>query len=104
MKLGQDSPLLAHRFPRVIKLDRVLKAHRLIFSANYGPEALQVVSRAFDEAWAEIASRETPQPSSISIEAARLRLADIVLALAADDTSNVEALKSGALLAFWGWE
>ena len=81
-----------------------MKAHRLIISANYGPEALQVICRAFDEAWAEIASHEIPQPSSISIEAARLKLANIVLTLAADATSDIEALKSGALLAFWGWE
>jgi hypothetical protein len=81
-----------------------MKAHRLIFSANYGPEALQVICRAFDETWAEIAARETPQPSSIATKAARLKLANIVLSLAADDASDIEALKSGALLAYWGWE
>jgi len=58
------------------------------------------IYRAFDEAWTGIASRGSPQPSSIATEAARLKLANIVLSLAADDARDIEALKSGALLAY----
>jgi len=77
-----------------------MKARQLVLGASYEPEALQVICRAFEGAWAEIASRETPRPSSIVIEAARLKPANIVLSLAVDDTNDVEALKSRALLTF----
>jgi hypothetical protein len=79
-----------------------MKERRLFEGAGYGPAALQVMCRAFDEAWAEIASRTTNQPSDIVIRAARLKLANIVLSLATEDANDAESLKIKALLAFSG--
>jgi hypothetical protein len=74
-----------------------MKARHLIDSASYGPEALKTIGQAFDEAWREIAGNFGSDP--VEIEAARLKLADAVLSVAAEDSRDVEALKNGALQA-----
>ena len=71
-----------------------VKASQLIARASYGPESLKVIGQAFDGAWAEIAHRFH---SPLEIEAARLRLANAVLAVAKQDSRNPEELKSLAL-------
>ncbi len=58
-----------------------MKAKHLIESASYGPEALKIVWRAFDEAWASIAGNFGNDPAAI--EAARLKLAKIILSFPA---------------------
>jgi hypothetical protein len=63
-------------------------------ATSFGPEPLKVIGQAFDEAWASIA----PQfYSNIVIASARLRLATIILAIASEDSRDVEALKRDAL-------
>jgi hypothetical protein len=73
-----------------------VKARQLIAGASYGPETLAVIGQAFDGAWAEIA-HQFHDP--LEIEAARLRLANAILAVAKQDSRNTEELKKLALQA-----
>ena len=70
-----------------------MKARELIEGASYGPEALKAIGRAFDEAWASIAGNF----SDDQIAAARLRLANALLAVARDNSRDVEVMKRDAL-------
>ena len=70
-----------------------MKARELIEGASYGPEALKAIGRAFDEAWASIAGNF----SDDEIAAARLRLANALLAVARDNSRDVEVMKREAL-------
>jgi hypothetical protein len=70
-----------------------MKARELIGGASYGPEALKAIGRAFDEAWASIAGNF----SEDQIAAARLRLANALLAVAKDNSRDVEVMKREAL-------
>ena len=70
-----------------------MKARELIEGASYGPEALKAIGRAFDEAWASIAGNF----SDDEIAAARLRLANALLAVARDNRRDVEVMKREAL-------
>jgi len=74
-----------------------MKARRLIDGASFGPDTLKVVGQAFDQAWAEIAGNVGTLP--IEIEAARLRLAEAMMSVATEDSTDVVALKAGALQA-----
>jgi hypothetical protein len=74
-----------------------MRARRLIDGASFGPDTLKVVGRAFDEAWAEIAGRVGTLP--IDVESARLRLAEAMLSVAMEGSTDVAALKAGALQA-----
>ena len=74
-----------------------MKARRLIDGASFGPATLKVIGQAFDEAWAEIAGNLGDNPAQI--ENARLTLAEALLSIAAEDSTNVAALKNGALQA-----
>jgi hypothetical protein len=65
--------------------------------ASFGPEALKAMGAAFDQAWAEIAGDFGNIP--FAIESARLRLAEAMLSIATEDSTNVAALKAGALQA-----
>jgi hypothetical protein len=75
-----------------------MKARQLIGGASYGPDALKVICRAFDDAWNEIAPSVTSRPRGI--EAARLNLANIVLSLAKQDSRDPEPLKAEAVRLF----
>jgi hypothetical protein len=70
-----------------------MKARELIDGASFGPDALRVIGRAFDEAWASIAGNFSDE----QVVAARLRLATAVLAVADEDSRDAEALKERAL-------
>jgi len=70
-----------------------MKARELIEGASYGPEALKAIGQAFDEAWASIAGNF----SGDQVAAARLRLANALLAVARDNSRDVEAMKREAL-------
>jgi hypothetical protein len=72
-----------------------MKARQLIDGASYGPETLKALGEAFDAAWQEIASHFGNDPEDTA--KARLRLAHAVLSVAAEDSRDVAALKSGAL-------
>jgi len=68
-----------------------MKARVLIESASLGPDDLRIAFQAFDGAWGQIApSYTTPN----DIEAARMRLATLVLSLIGDtkDASEIQAI------------
>jgi len=67
----------------------------LIDGASYGPDTLKALGQAFDQAWAEIAGNF----GSTQVENARLRLAEAMLSIATEGTTDVSALKAGALQA-----
>ncbi len=75
-----------------------MKARQLIHSAVFGPDAIKAIGRAFDEAWQELAPTVSQRGSAI--EAARLRLATIILGLAKQDTRNSGPLKDEAVRRF----
>jgi hypothetical protein len=73
-----------------------MKARQLIGSASYGPDQLRVLFEAFDQAWDAIAAGVGDDPSAI--EAARLKLANLILSLARDgDLEDPGQLKDAAL-------
>jgi len=71
-----------------------MKAHNLIRRAGFGPDTLQVVFRAFDEAWSLISAQYT---SPVMIEATRLKLAQAIIAVSRQDSRDPEVLKRLAL-------
>jgi hypothetical protein len=72
-----------------------MKARQLIENSTYTPQQLKVIQAAFDGAWARIAPDVNNRPDSI--EAARLKLAEAVLAVAQDGFADPENLKERAL-------
>ena len=74
--------------------DHVPKAIALIAGSSLGPEALNAVRKAFDNAWAEIAGKFNDVAEK---EAARLMLAAAILCVATDENRDVEVLKQAGL-------
>ena len=72
-----------------------MKARRLIESALYDPEQLKALRKAFDEAWEGIAPGVSTRPAAI--EAARLKLAEIVLGLAKNGNLDPQQLADAAV-------
>jgi hypothetical protein len=74
-----------------------MRARDLLDNAagSFGPEAMKVIGKAFDEAWSSIAGNFT----SASEQGARLKLATIILSIANEDSRDVEALKNAAIKA-----
>lgn len=72
-----------------------MKARQLISGASYGPDALKVICRAFDDAWDSIAGNFGNDPQVI--EAARLRLATIILSFPHNDSTDAEQIKNSSL-------
>ena len=70
-----------------------MESHHLIDGASFGPEALKAIVQAYDEAWLVVVGNFNAD----TIETGRLRLADAILSVACEDSSDVEALKRGAL-------
>ena len=60
----------------------------------YGPESLKAIGQAFDELWEEV--RERYGDRTDVVEVARQDLARCLLALATDESRDVEALKARA--------
>ena len=78
---------------------------RQIGGAAYGSEAVRAMGQAFDLAWVEIAGNFGA--GLLEIEAARLRLAEAVLSVAAEGSTDVAAIKADAVHAMlmdypWG--
>ena len=79
---------------------------RSIGGAAFGPEAVKAMGQAFDQAWAEIAGNFGA--GLLEIEVARLRLAEAVLSVAAEGSTDVAAIKADAVHAMlmdytWGF-
>jgi hypothetical protein len=72
-----------------------MKARHLFGSASFGPETLKVITQAFDDAWNSIAANFGNNP--LAIEAARLKLANIILAIAQNEGGDPGQLKRAAL-------
>ena len=64
-----------------------MKARVLIESASLGPDDLKTACQAFDNAWTKIAAR---YKSAHATEAARMRLASLILSLVADTKANCQ--------------
>jgi hypothetical protein len=72
-----------------------MKAYQHIDSGSFGPDALKVARQAFDEAWASVADHFGSDPTLI--EAARLKLANAILAMCQEEIGDPVALKQAAL-------
>ena len=59
-----------------------MKARSLLNGSAYGPERLNEIYEAFDKAWAAI--KPLVQDAPLAQEAARLKLANMILAVAGD--------------------
>ena len=73
-----------------------MRAKQLIEGASYDPDALKIVCQAFDEAWANIAGNFGNDPPAI--EAARLKLANIILSFPHTEIKDAEQIKSSSIL------
>jgi hypothetical protein len=69
-----------------------MKAQALIGGTTYGPDALKVIWKAFDDAWAH--SQHHFDGDVHQAEEVRLRLAHAILAVAADTSRDPEELKN----------
>jgi hypothetical protein len=76
---------------------REMKAQALIGGATYGPDALKVICKAFDDAWTHIQHHFDDDVHQA--EEVRLRLALAILAVATDTSRDPEELKNQALQA-----
>jgi len=77
-----------------------MKARSIISSAAFGPETLNVLYRAFDEAWASVAGNFGDDPSVV--DRARIRLANALLSVASEESRDPEVLKRAALVVMAG--
>jgi hypothetical protein len=73
-----------------------MRARQLIADSSYGPETLKVLFQAFDEAWKEV--EPLTSQDEMAVEAARLKLASIVLTVATRESRDAEQIKSAALI------
>ena len=62
----------------------------VIEGASFGPDTLKVIGQAFDQAWADV---DDAFPTPLAKKAARLFLANALLALATADSRDVGALR-----------
>jgi hypothetical protein len=74
-----------------------MKARRLIADSVYDPAELKAVGQAFDDAWDQVAPHVDTRPEAI--EAARLKLAEIVLSLTKNGNRDPEKLTEAAVRA-----
>ena len=72
-----------------------MKARQLLVEGSFDPDMLKAVCQAFDEAWDSIAKNYSDNP--LTVERARLRLANAVLAVASRCGTDVDALRTAAL-------
>jgi hypothetical protein len=72
-----------------------MRVGQLFGNAALGPDALKVITQAFDSAWDDLKATISARPEAI--EAARLDLAGLVLSLASADTRDPLTLKDEAV-------
>jgi hypothetical protein len=72
-----------------------MKAWELISVPSYGPETLKIVFQSFDDAWGSIAAIFGDNP--LAIQAARAKLANIILSMPHDQQSDAAQIKNSAL-------
>jgi hypothetical protein len=59
-----------------------MKARQLLSAANFDPAQLRAIGRAFDDAWEQVSPHIDARPEAM--EAARLKLAEIMLGITRD--------------------
>ena len=74
-----------------------MEARAVIDNASFGSDALKAIGQAFDAAWAEIEGNFGEAPERVA--AARLKLANVMLSVADNDSRDVQVLKRAALQA-----
>lgn len=74
-----------------------LKQHKFLSDGSYDREQLKSILKAYDAAWAKIAPGTGPRPKAIA--AARMKLADVVIAIAESKTTQTPAEMTAAALA-----
>ena len=72
-----------------------MKAGQLIADATFDPDQLKAIRKAFDDTWAQVAPQVSKRPDAI--EAARLKLASIVLSIAKRGPLEAKHLTDEAL-------
>jgi hypothetical protein len=72
-----------------------MEARRRIQNASYGPSELKALGKAFDDAWRRIAPGISNRPAALN--AARFKLADILLALARQGNFDPQRLADEAV-------
>jgi hypothetical protein len=75
-----------------------MQSRQLVPATSFGPDALKLIFKAFDEAWSEIAPNMGSEPNAV--EAARMTLASIVLAFASAGTITADGLRTVSVAAF----
>ena len=73
-----------------------MKARALIEGAPFGPETVNAIGEAFDQASARIKRIFGNDPDAV--EAARIRLAEAILSVATEGNTDVEDLKNRAIV------
>jgi hypothetical protein len=74
-----------------------MEARALIEGASFGPETVKAICEAFDQTWARLAPIFSDVPGEI--ETARIRLAEAILSVTTEGSTDVVALKTNALYA-----
>lgn len=72
-----------------------MKARQLIRCASYGPDEVKALGKAFDDAWARLAPSVGDRTEAI--EAARFKLAEVVLGLARRGDFDPQGLADAAV-------
>ena len=72
-----------------------MKARQLIENATFDPQQLKNIGKAFDDAWEQIAPAVSSRAEAV--EAARLKLANVVLTCAKRGLTEPAVLKEAAL-------
>lgn len=72
-----------------------MNARRTIANASYGPNELRAIGTAFDDAWGRLAPSVSGRAAAV--EAARLKLAEIILSLAKRGTFDPKLLADTAV-------
>jgi hypothetical protein len=71
-----------------------VKARQLIASASYGPDRLRAISKAFDDAWEQIAPTISTRAEAVD---ARMKLAKVVLTLAGKGIQEPDQMTKAAV-------
>src|SRR5262249_26659601 len=85
----------AHDRGRCQRWSNMMKARQLVADASLGPDALKAAYQAFDEAWEAIAANFGNDPQTI--ETARLKLANPILAATKQDSRDPIRIRDEAL-------
>ena len=72
-----------------------MKARQFIANANFDPDQLKALGKAFDNAWEQIAPQVSKRAAAL--EASRLKLARIVLSVAKRGTLDPKELSEAAV-------